>query len=71
MAQRAMRAERTVGEVARHDTGAVEVMKRTGIHHCCGARLALAEAAAAGVPVETLREALNRNQPRREHETPP
>ena len=35
-----------------------------GINHCCGAQLTLAEAAAAaGVPLQALLEALNRPQP--------
>src|SRR5262249_25759031 len=56
----AIRAEDTVGEIARHRAGALEVMKRMGINHCCGAQLTLNEAAAAtGVPLEELLAALN------------
>jgi regulator of cell morphogenesis and NO signaling len=53
-------AEQTVGEVAHHRAGALEVMKEMGINHCCGAQLTLREAAAsAGVPLDTLLTALN------------
>ncbi|HXG04197.1 MAG TPA: DUF542 domain-containing protein [Candidatus Binatia bacterium] len=46
----------TVGEIARRP-GALAVLERLGINHCCGAHLTLAEAAAAaGVrPAEVLR----------------
>jgi iron-sulfur cluster repair protein YtfE (RIC family) len=38
-------------------------MKQMGINHCCGAQLTLAEAAAAaGVPLSTLLEALDAAQ---------
>ena len=36
-------AEQTVGEVAHHRAGALEVMKEMGINHCCGAQLTLRE----------------------------
>lgn len=53
-------AEQTVGEVAHHRPGALEVMKEMGINHCCGAQLTLREAAAsAGVPLDALLTALN------------
>src|SRR5262249_56181665 len=55
-----VRAEQTVGEVARGRAGALEAMKTLGINHCCGAHLTLREAAAsAGVPLDALLEALN------------
>jgi iron-sulfur cluster repair protein YtfE (RIC family) len=39
-------------------------MKEMGINHCCGAHLTLREAAAAaGVPLEALLDALNRPAP--------
>ena len=66
MAQLAIQAEQTVGDVAHHYAGTLEIMKQMGINHCCGAQLTLAEAAAAaGVPVETLLEALNTDRSRR------
>ena len=46
-------ADMIVAAVSR-DPGAFEVLKRTGINHCCGAHLSLREAAAAGVPLDTL-----------------
>jgi iron-sulfur cluster repair protein YtfE (RIC family) len=33
---------------------ALDVLKASGINHCCGAQLTLREGAAAGVPLETL-----------------
>lgn len=55
-----VRAEQTVGDVARQHAGALEVMKAMGINHCCGAQLTLSEAAAsAGVPLAPLLAALN------------
>jgi hypothetical protein len=49
-----------VGQVARDHVGALDVMKALGINHCCGAGLTLAEAAAAaGVSVQRLLDALN------------
>ncbi len=49
----------TVGHVAHHYPETLEAMKALGVNHCCGAQLTLTEAAAAaGVPVETLLEAL-------------
>ncbi len=54
-----MAAGRTVEDVAREHPGTLEVLKAHGINHCCGGRLTLAEAAAAaGIPVEALLEAL-------------
>lgn len=51
-------ADTIVAAVSR-DPGALEVLKRTGINHCCGAHLSLREAAAAaGVPLDTLLRAL-------------
>jgi regulator of cell morphogenesis and NO signaling len=56
----AITAEQTVGHVAQHHSGALEVMKTMGVNHCCGAQLTLTEAAAsAGAPLETLLKALN------------
>lgn len=53
-------ADETVGDVAHHRAGALEVMKTMGINHCCGAQLTLREAAAsAGVPLDALLAALN------------
>jgi iron-sulfur cluster repair protein YtfE (RIC family) len=47
-------ADRTVADVSR-DPRALEILKRMGINHCCGAHLSLREAAAAaGVPLEDL-----------------
>ena len=58
-ADRPIRADETVAEVAQHRAGALEIMKQMGINHCCGAHLTLREAAAsAGVPLETLLTAL-------------
>ena len=55
-----VRAEQTVGDVVHDHAGALEVMKKLGINHCCGAQLTLGEAAAsAGVPLDTLLAALN------------
>ena len=54
-------AEITVGDVAHHYAGALDIMKLMGINHCCGAHLTLREAAAsAGVKLDTLLDALNR-----------
>jgi iron-sulfur cluster repair protein YtfE (RIC family) len=53
-------AELRVGDVTARDAGALEIMQRLGINHCCGAGLTLAEAAAsAGVPLDRLLQALN------------
>jgi uncharacterized protein (DUF2249 family) len=50
--------ERTIEELKRRP-GATEVFERFDIHHCCGGHLSLhAAAAAAGVPVTTLVEAM-------------
>ena len=54
-------ADLTVGDIAHHYAGALDIMKEMGINHCCGAHLTLREAAAsAGVPLEALLDALNR-----------
>ena len=54
-------ADLTVGDVAHHYAGALDIMKAMGINHCCGANLTLREAAAsAGVALEALLDALNR-----------
>jgi iron-sulfur cluster repair protein YtfE (RIC family) len=46
--------------VSERHPGALDVMKQMGINHCCGAHLTLAEAAAAaGVPLAALLEALD------------
>ena len=51
-------AEVTVEETKARP-GALEVLQRFGINHCCGAHLSLREAAAAaGVRVENVLEAL-------------
>ena len=56
----AIHADRRVGDVAAQCAGTVEVMRQLGINHCCGAGLTLAEAAAAaGISLERLLEALN------------
>ena len=52
--------EQTVDDIVRHHTGALELFKRAGIDHCCGAHLSQREAAAAaGAPLGTLLLALN------------
>jgi iron-sulfur cluster repair protein YtfE (RIC family) len=49
-----------VGQVVRRHQSALEVMNGLEINHCCGAHLTLGEAAAAaGIPVEVLLQALN------------
>lgn len=54
-------ADLTVGDVAHRYAGALDTMKEMGLNHCCGAHLTLREAAAsAGVPIDTLLDALNR-----------
>ena len=64
MAQLPIHANQIVGDVAHQYPGTLEIMQRIGINHCCGAQLTLAEAAAAaGIPLETVLEALNRAQP--------
>ncbi|HET7874372.1 MAG TPA: DUF542 domain-containing protein [Methylomirabilota bacterium] len=56
----AITADLTVGDVAHHYPGTLDVMKQLGINHCCGAQLTLKEAAAAaGLEVEGLLDALN------------
>ena len=58
-----IRAEETVGDIARRHPPALEILKESGINHCCGAHLTLREAAAsAGVPIETLLAALNESR---------
>jgi iron-sulfur cluster repair protein YtfE (RIC family) len=55
-----VRGEQTVEDVVHHHAGALEIMQRMGINHCCGAHLTLHEAAAAaGVPLDALLAALN------------
>ena len=52
-------AEETVAAVSQRP-GALEVLQRLGINHCCGAHLSLREAAAAaGVSLEELLRALD------------
>ena len=64
MTQIPIQANHIVGDVAHQHAGTLEVMQRMGINHCCGAQLTLAEAAAAaGIPLQALLEALNRPQP--------
>ena len=54
-------ADLTVEDVAHHYPGALDVLKEKGINHCCGAHLTLREAAAAaGIGLEALLDALNR-----------
>jgi iron-sulfur cluster repair protein YtfE (RIC family) len=54
----AITAETTV-EAVKTRPGALEVLQRFGLNHCCGAHLSLRESAAsAGVPVEDVLEAL-------------
>jgi len=54
-----IRAEQTVSDIVHRHPGALEVMKRLGVNHCCGGHLTLSEAAAAvGVPLEALLEDL-------------
>ena len=51
--------DQTVEEVQRAP-GALAVLQRLGINHCCGAHMTLGEAAAAaGLPVDALLRALN------------
>jgi iron-sulfur cluster repair protein YtfE (RIC family) len=53
-------ADQTVGQVAGRSPHALDVLKRFGINHCCGASLTLAEAAAAaGVDLRALLAALS------------
>ena len=64
MTQIPIQANHIVGDVAHQRAETLEVMQRMGINYCCGAQLTLAEAAAAaGVPLQALLEALNRPQP--------
>jgi iron-sulfur cluster repair protein YtfE (RIC family) len=59
-----IRADQTVGDVAHRHAGALDVMKKTGINHCCGAQLTLHEAAAAaGVSLDALLAALEEPRP--------
>ena len=54
-------ADFTVGDVAHHYAGTLDIMKEMVINHCCGAQLTMREAAAsAGVGLELLLDALNR-----------
>ena len=56
-------AEQTVSAIVQRYPGALEVMKRLGVNHCCGAHLTLREAAAAvGLPLETLLAELETSQ---------
>ena len=49
----------TTVEEVKHRAGALDVLQRFGINHCCGASLPLREAAAAaGVRLEDVLEAL-------------
>ena len=58
VASLALSANTTVEEAKRRP-GALEVLQRFGINHCCGAHLPRREAAAAaGGPVEAVLEAL-------------
>ena len=58
-------AGRTVGDVVRDIPGAREVMGKMGVNHCCGAGLTLREAAAAaGVSLEDLLDALKQEPAR-------
>ena len=51
--------EQIVAEVSTRP-GALEVLQRLGINHCCGAHLSLREgAAAAGVPLDQVLRALD------------
>lgn len=51
--------DQTVEEAGRAP-GALAVLQRLGVNHCCGAHMTLAEAAAAaGLPVDTLLAALS------------
>jgi uncharacterized protein (DUF2249 family) len=53
-------ADQTVDDIIRRHAGALELFKRAGINHCCGAHLSLREAAAAaGAPLGALLLALN------------
>jgi hypothetical protein len=55
---RAVNADLTVDEIKQRP-GALETLQRLGINHCCGGHLTLrAAAAAAGVELQTLLEAL-------------
>ena len=56
-------ADMTVGEIGR-DPAARAVLERFSVNHCCGAHLSLREgAAAAGVPLTDLLQALNAPAP--------
>ena len=55
---RAVHSEQTVDEV-KERAGALEALQRLGINHCCGGHLTLrAAAAAAGVELQALLDAL-------------
>jgi iron-sulfur cluster repair protein YtfE (RIC family) len=52
-------AEHTVAEVSQRP-GALEVLQRLGVNHCCGAHLSLRQAAAAaGISLDELLRALD------------
>ena len=56
-------AQETVEGAVRWSPRAAEILRGLGIDTCCGGRLTLAQAAAsAGVPVETVLEALGAGQ---------
>jgi len=53
-------ASRTVGEIVADSPGALAIMQRFGLNHCCGGGLTLAEAAAsAGADLDALLAALS------------
>jgi regulator of cell morphogenesis and NO signaling len=57
----AIDAGESAGEVARRSPRALAVLADLGLDHCCGGHLSLAEAAAAaGVPVDAVIEAVAR-----------
>jgi uncharacterized protein (DUF2249 family) len=56
--------EQTIEQIVRQHAGALEILKRAGINHCCGAHLSLREAAAAaGAPLGALLLALDPPSP--------
>jgi len=60
---REVRADDVVGDVARRSDAALQILRDSGIDHCCGAYLTLTEAAAvAGVPLDALLRALNESR---------
>ena len=57
--RRTIDAAETVEDAARRSPHASEILRGFGIDTCCGGRLTLSQAAAsAGIPVETVLEAL-------------